>query len=171
MTDEHPHPPPVPGYSLFNVEANRRAFKELVRQHEQDRLYIAELEKSLQSLGAPIPKKVVPQSDIIAEETKSSSSSNEVSMKDGSLGSLTKSVNKIMKNAHAHEINVQFRNLTFWSSVPQTTIATVGSAVKSIAFGGGPKHRVNILKELTGRILPKTMTLLMGPPGCGNVSF
>eukprot|EP01034_Spumella_vulgaris_P038653 gene38653-47739_t len=37
--------------------------------------------------------------------------------------------------------------------------------------GKGKLHRVDILSDLTGRILPKRMTLVVGPPGCGKTTF
>jgi ABC-type multidrug transport system ATPase subunit len=52
--------------------------------------------------------------------------------------------------------------------VAKKAIPTVGTALKNFLLGSGPKERVDILKDLTGRIMPKTMTLLMGPPGCGK---
>lgn len=56
--------------------------------------------------------------------------------------------------------------------VPKTKIPTVGSTIRDILlFGQGPKQRVDILKNLTGRIATRKMTLLMGPPGCGKSSL
>ncbi|CAM9211888.1 unnamed protein product [Ectocarpus fasciculatus] len=69
------------------------------------------------------------------------------------------------------EVEVQYRDLSFWGMVPKTTIPTVGSTFKHMIFGSGPKHRTDILKGLTGRIRPGKMTLLMGPPGCGKSSL
>jgi hypothetical protein len=89
-------------------------------------------------------------------------------MPDGSLNSLMKSVTSIKEHNQMHEIYVQYRNLTFWNMVANRKIPTVGSTIRNIVFGSGPKRRVDIIKDLTGRILPKTMTLLMGPPGCGE---
>ncbi len=48
--------------------------------------------------------------------------------------------------------------------VPKKTIVTVGNTFT----GSGEKLRANIVKDLTGRILPKRMTLVIGPPGCGE---
>jgi hypothetical protein len=58
--------------------------------------------------------------------------------------------------------------LTLLGIVPKTQIPTVGSTVRDLfLFGTGPKQRVDILKNLTGRIATQKMTLVMGPPGCG----
>jgi ABC-type multidrug transport system ATPase subunit len=54
--------------------------------------------------------------------------------------------------------------------MPEKKIPTVGLAFRSMIMGSGEKHRVNIINDLTGRILPKRMTLVMGPPGCGERS-
>ncbi|KAJ1423367.1 P-loop containing nucleoside triphosphate hydrolase protein, partial [Ochromonadaceae sp. CCMP2298] len=67
--------------------------------------------------------------------------------------------------------SVQFRDLTYWTSAPEKRIPTVGSTLKKMLLGAGPKHRVDILKGLTGRLQPCTMTLLMGPPGCGKTTL
>jgi hypothetical protein len=85
-------------------------------------------------------------------------------MKDGSLDSLIKSVERYADHGQSFEIQVQFRGLTFWNMVPKKTIVTVGNTFT----GSGEKFRANIINDLTGRILPKRMTLVMGPPGCGE---
>eukprot|EP01034_Spumella_vulgaris_P025935 gene25935-32445_t len=91
-------------------------------------------------------------------------------MEDGSLEALTKSIEKHEDHVHRYEIQVQYRNLTFWNMVAKKTISTVGSSVVGMILGG-KKSRVNIINDLTGRILPKRMTLVMGPPGCGKTTF
>jgi hypothetical protein len=89
-------------------------------------------------------------------------------MSDGSLDALTRSIELTSDHVHHFEIQVQYRGLTFWNSVPDKTIETVGSAFLSLFGVGGKTHRVNIINDLTGRILPKRMTLVMGPPGSGE---
>lgn len=55
--------------------------------------------------------------------------------------------------------------------VPKTRIPTVGSTFRDLLLcGTGPKQRIDILKNLTGRIATGKMTLVMGPPGCGEIS-
>lgn len=154
------------GFSVFNVQTNRRIYKEFIDQHERDQAYIAELERLLKDLNVQIPEKIVQTKRIIAHTTSEGADSG--LMKDGSLAALAKSIDRIKEHTHAYEINVQYKNLTFWNALPPKTIPTVGSALRSMVFGSGPKKRVEIFKDLTGRILPQKMTLLMGPPGCGE---
>ncbi len=86
-------------------------------------------------------------------------------MNDGSLEELAKSVEESIRHMQRYEIAVQYRNLTFWNEMPELTIQTVGSVLTGAS---GEKKRVNVLNDLTGRILPKRMTLVMGPPGSGE---
>eukprot|EP01034_Spumella_vulgaris_P036485 gene36485-44998_t len=92
-------------------------------------------------------------------------------MDDGSLEALSKSIDKHAEYLHQFEIQVQFRNLTFWNMVPEKFIPTVWTDILGLFGLSGKKHRVNIINDLTGRILPKRMTLVMGPPGCGKTTF
>jgi hypothetical protein len=162
MSEELPAPPV--GFSVFNVQTNRRIYKEFVSQHERDRAYIHELEKLLREHEILIPAEIVPKI-----EPKASPVRSDGLMPDGSLSALEKSVDRIKDFSTQYDINVQFKDLTFWNNVPESRIPTVGSSFKSLFFGSGPKRRVDIFKNLTGRILPKTMTLVMGPPGCGKI--
>jgi len=159
------------GFSVFNVKANRRVYKEFIDQHERDRGYILELEKLLKENNVPIPPELHDIKKRMQHRKVSPEGRADGLMKDGSLASLVRSVEKVTNLTRRYEINVQFRNLTFWSNVPKKAIPTVGSTIKEMFFGSGKKHRVDIIHELTGRILPRTMTLVMGPPGCGECYF
>lgn len=153
------------GFSVFNVQTNRRIYKEFIDQHERDQAYIAELERLLKDLNVEIPEKVVQAKRVVRQISANSSESG--LMKDGSLAALARSIERIKGHTHTYEINVQYKNLSFWNALPEKTIPTVGSTLRSLVFGSGPTKRVDVFKDLTGRILPQKMTLLMGPPGCG----
>lgn len=162
------HPTPGESFSVFNVQTNRKLYKELVGQIDRDKVYITELEKIIHSHGIEVPKEIM---DALASAHKPHHLPTARIMEDGSLNALAESLNMIQDHNKMHEVNIQYRNLTFWSTVPKKSIPTVGSAIKKIFFGSGPKQRVNVIKDLTGRIMPKTMTLLMGPPGCGSYLY
>jgi hypothetical protein len=153
------------GFSLFNMQTNRRILQELTLGREKDFAYIAELEKIIREAGLELPEHIT---STPRTRTNAARSLGDRIMQDGSLMALEKSIASLGGHNKMHEVCVQYRDLTFWNMVPPRTIPTVGSAVKKLFFGSGPKNRVNIIKGLTGRILPKRMTLLMGPPGCGK---
>lgn len=163
------------GFSVFNVQTNRRIYKEFIDQHERDQAYIAELERLLKELHVEIPEKAIQAKRVVRQVSNSADTS--LLMKDGSMAALAKSIERIKGHTHTYEINVQYKNLSFWNALPEKTIPTVGSTLRSMVFGSGPTKRVDIFKDLSGRILPQKMTLLMGPPGCGaslcycNLSF
>jgi ABC-type multidrug transport system ATPase subunit len=94
-------------------------------------------------------------------------------MPDGSFESLDKAISRLKPLVNIPQIDVQFRNLSFWGMVPKTRIPTVGSGLRDMFLLGAaaPKQRVDVLKNLTGRIATRKMTLVMGPPGCGKSSF
>lgn len=150
-------------FSVFNMKANQKIQSELVAQHEHDAEYIADLEMFVMENGLRIPddlKKKGEVRHVIGEK--------EAVMQDGSLDALAKSMARVKPHSLNYEIKVQYRNLTFWNNMPKRTIPTVGSAVKELFLGSGKKERVDIVKNLTGRILPGRMTLVVGPPGCGK---
>ena len=153
--------------SLFNVKANRKVQKEFIAQHELDKAYIHELENLLQLKGVEIPEEIHEMKKQIQNKQHVVHRVGAL-MADGSLEALAKSVELITEHTHHYEIQVQYRNLTFWNNLPELTIPTVGSSLKSMFVGGGKKRRMDIINDLTGRILPKRMTLVMGPPGCGK---
>lgn len=158
---------PQSPFGIFNSQANKRTYQQLRSQIENDHAYIVELERLLRSNGIDIPDSIVPNP--VSQHTRRPSTlPPDRLMQDGSLRSVEKSLESIKDHNRVHEIYVQYRNLTLWNMVPERKISTVGSAIGNLFVGSGPKRRIEIIKDLSGRILPKTMTLLMGPPGCGK---
>ena len=155
-------------FNVFNMHATRKIYKDFASQIERDRAYIAELERMLGEAGIEIAPEVQAKLDPPQQQKKLQVGRL---MPDGSLTALQRSLQSIKEQYKTHEVSVQFRDLTFWNMVPQRVIPTVGTALKNFILGSGPKQRVDIIKNLTGRIMPKTMTLLMGPPGCGKIFF
>ena len=151
------------GFSLFNARASRKIQAEFIEQRERDRNYISDLEMFVMENGLTVPAEFKDR-----HEKKTAPAAVALLMEDGSLDSLAKTFERIKPHAMIYEVKVQYRNLTFWNDMPKKTIPTVGSAFKGLLMGSGKKERVNIIKDLTGRILPGRMTLVMGPPGCGE---
>lgn len=157
-------PPKGSKFSMFNMKANQKIQSQLVEQHEHDAEYIADLEMFVMENGLRIPDDIKRKGEV-----RHVISEKEGVMKDGSIDALASSMGRVKPHSLNHEIKVQYRNLTFWNNMPKRTIPTVGSAVKELFLGTGKKERVDIVRNLTGRILPGRMTLVMGPPGCGKI--
>jgi hypothetical protein len=159
-------------FSIFNAKANKKLHKEFINQQEHYRKYVADLEKFIHESGLELPefvhefKKEAANGGLIKGRDRVVSGL----MEDGSLAALTKAVEKHDHHVHRYAIHVQYRNMTFWNMIPEKTIPTVGSVLLNMVGVGGKKRRVDVVKDLTGRILPKRMTLVMGPPGCGESS-
>eukprot|EP00850_Spirogloea_muscicola_P017864 SM000157S02094 [mRNA] locus=s157:259267:270139:- [translate_table: standard] len=69
---------------------------------------------------------------------------------------------------------VTFKNLTYTSRVrpPKEGFETVGSAVANCLFSclqpKGLAQDFDVIKDCTGYLMPGTLTLVCGPPGCGK---
>jgi hypothetical protein len=159
----------VPGkFSSFNVKANRRLYHQMVTKHELDALYIKALEDVLREHNIELPSKAS-EIDMLtpAKSFREKQEEEGVLMKDGSIAALHKVLDKVKDFHDTLEVHVQFKNLSYFCMAPEAQIPTVGSTLKKMIMGSGPKQRIDILKDLTGRILQGKMTLIMGPPGCG----
>ncbi len=72
-----------------------------------------------------------------------------------------------------NDCSVEFYDLTMSTEIPaEREIYSVSTILSSIfcfwnAFNK-PKREIHIISNLTGRILPRKMTLLIGPPGSGK---
>ena len=69
---------------------------------------------------------------------------------DGSAKALTNLLNTRKGYRDAITVTVHFKNLGFWKMAPQTSIPTVGQALKQFLFGSGPKRRIDVLNDITG---------------------
>lgn len=157
----------IPGkFSSFNVRANRRVYQKLVAQHELDALYIKALEDVLREHNIELPS-TASEINLLGAERAKNEEEEDILMKDGSISALHKVLEKVKDYHNTLEVHVQFKNLSFWRMAPEAQIPTVGSTLKNMFLGSGPKQRINVLKDLTGRILRGKMTLIVGPPGCG----
>jgi hypothetical protein len=65
-------------------------------------------------------------------------------------------------------VTVRYKNLNLWTMAPEPSIPTVASSLLGMVGVGEKKRRVDILKNVSGRIAPFKMTLLLGPPGSGR---
>jgi ABC-type multidrug transport system ATPase subunit/ABC-type multidrug transport system permease subunit len=141
----------------------------LITQREIDAAYIQTLQTILAANGIEVP--ALPEV-VNHESIPRLLADSEHLMQDGSFESLDKTISKLKQYLHILPIDVQYHDLSFWGMVSKTRIPTVGSTLRDLfLFGTGPKQRVDVLKNLTGRIASKKMTLVMGPPGCGKSSF
>lgn len=69
------------------------------------------------------------------------------------------------------DIPIEYHDLTLTSNVPtDQVIPTVLTMLSSMLFfwKTPSTKEIDILSHLNGRVLPRKMTLIMGPPGCGK---
>ena len=68
------------------------------------------------------------------------------------------------------KVSIAFRNLSVWTMAStKPKISTVASAFQEMMCGSKEiKERFDVLKSASGMLKPHTMTLLLGPPGCGR---
>ncbi len=157
-------------FSAFNVRANRKIFNDLAAQHKQDMEKIKLLENLLKSNNIDIPE-YISAADDEAEAEQLLSRKRVASLVDGSAASMHQWMEKVKDVVKIYQVTVTYRDLNYWTMTPEAKIPTVGSTIREILMGTGPKHRVDILKGMTGMIRPGKMTLVMGPPGAGKTVF
>jgi hypothetical protein len=103
---------PLPWPSSY-LSANRKIHQELVSQRELDLAYIKSLQQILIAHGIEIPPP--PQHrQAISDEAALQSEFAVPYMQDGSFESLDKAISKLAKLISLIEVDVQFRDLSFW---------------------------------------------------------
>lgn len=156
-------------FSVFNMRSNKKIYENLVQCHQRDVKYILALEALLKENGISLP--AVDNTLTGTPKKRKYSITGVPLLPNAEYETLKESFAVVAKLAHVDEYEVQYRNVSFWGMVPKTYIPTVGSTLRQMFMGSGPKHRTDILKDLTGRIRAGKMTLVTGPPGCGKSSL
>jgi shikimate kinase len=140
--------------------------KDLKSKRLEIQAYNEQLEALLRAHNIPLPKKEEATNVINFENSEKSNSIG--LLKDANEQEIKHLLEKVKKLYNNFTVTVTFRDLGFWKMVHEDKITTVGSTIKSWFCGSGPKHRVDILKGITGRLKPGCLTLLLGPPGSGK---
>ncbi len=89
-------------------------------------------------------------------------------IKDGSEGEIGMMLNRLKGLVRPLHVTVRYKSLNLWTMAPEPSIPSVSKAMLGMIGMGDKKRRVDILKDLNGRIAPFKMTLLLGPPGSGR---
>mgnify|MGYP006191489807 CR=1 FL=1 len=153
-------------YSMLDKKTKTRVKQEILDRHERAEKYILKLEGLLHEKGVEIPDDFLELKEAVM--SKGDIDHLDIFMENGGLEALAKSAERTLQHTHRYETLVQYRNLTFWNNVAERRIPTMTSSLLNLIPGMYKKQRVNVLNDLSGRILPKRMTLVMGPPGCGE---
>jgi len=156
---------PHPKLPSFTANSHQKVQDELQRKFVEKEAYIQQLEAILREHNIEIPAEIQqllpPTIPIGGTQLKDASEAELRAFLEGQL--------KLMRD---NDIPIEFQDLTFKAIVPlKRTIPSVGTTLKSmICFWTNfePKKEVQILSSLTGRIRPRKMTLLIGPPGSGK---
>lgn len=69
---------------------------------------------------------------------------------DGSDDSLKTLLLHLQQLQHTYHVQICFRDLNYWIDVGEDHIPTIATSLKAMVVGSGLKHRVDILKNLTG---------------------
>lgn len=129
-------------FNIFTLRANQRIYQEIIAKRNLDKHYIEALEALLQenSIELPVLDRSVPSKKKTIEDF------------DGSHEALSVLLMKIRKLQQIHQVQICFKDLGYWTKSPKPYIPTVGTTIRDMFIGHGPKERVDILKGLTGDI-------------------
>lgn len=130
-------------FRIFTLRANQRIYNEIVARRNMDRQYIEALEAILLLNRISIPDR-----ESIA--TARNPDQRHLEAIDGSSEALASLLAKIKDLHQIYHVQICFKDLGYWTNSTQPYIPTVGSTMAKMFIGHGPKHRVDILKGLTG---------------------
>lgn len=137
---------------------------ELVRRNVANENYIHKLEGILKDRGIDVP----PDHPIFSVDHKLGTDNL---MKEGTveeLEGLTETTKELLR---ANDIAIEFHDLKYTTEIPkERKIQTVSTILLSMLtfWKSVEKREIDILAGISGRILPRKMTLLIGPPGSGK---
>lgn len=150
--------------SLFSKASYRKIQDDLTRRCIEKDHYIHKLEDILREHGIELPA-----SQMVINPALYDLADN--MMKHGSIEELETLMEKNKSLIRNLDVSIEFHNLCYSTEVPKNKVLpTVGSTLLSLFtfWLPQPKVKVDILADATGRIQPRKMTLLLGPPGSGK---
>jgi ABC-type multidrug transport system fused ATPase/permease subunit len=83
---------------------------------------------------------------------------------------IRKVIQPLSEHQNDRSLHIRFQDLNLWTSVASSRIETVWTEFIGM-FTCVPKHRYDILKNLSGTLAYGKLTLLLGPPESGKSSF
>lgn len=128
-------------FNIFTLRANHRVYKEIIDKRNSDRQYIEALEALLREHNVELPE---------VHSNVPSVPKNHMGPLDGSPEALNALLMKVKDLQHIYHVQICFKNLGYWTMSPKPYIPTVGTTIRNMIIGHGPKERVDILKGLTG---------------------
>ena len=155
----------APKLSVFSVKRNRKVLNDLLLKQRADQEYIKVLIGLLKENNLPIPDFPHGTSESESEKSPLLGQTVERGLKDASVPSVHEWMSRVIKVVNIHRVDIQYKDLNYYTYAPKLTIPTVGSTIRKLVFGAGKKEKIDIIKGVTGRIVPGKMTLVMGPPG------
>jgi hypothetical protein len=150
--------------AVFSIRAQRKIEQSLTDKCSENEQYIAELENLLKVHSIPLPER-----KILLHRAKSDTKILHTLLKDGTVEEYKILLEQVKKHHRKFTTFVCYHDLGIWTKIARTSIPTVGNELSKCVCGPGPLNRVDILKGLSGRILPGKLTLLLGPPGSGSM--
>ena len=139
-------------------------------QIDEFKSYINELEALLKQHGIPH----IDRANFIKATTSTSLTHHHKTLLGIMKETNTENVKRVIKNFkelfRPESYTMCYHNLGVWTMAAPPEINTVFRSFKNL-FYPVPKKRYDILKGLTGRILPGRLTLLIGPPNSGKSTF
>ena len=128
-------------FNIFTLRANQRIYQEVIAKRNLDRNYIEALEAILRQNNLDFPDL---DRDIPLPRK------SRIGSIDGSPEALNDLLMKVKGLQRVYHVQICFKDVGYWTMSQKAHIPTVGTRLKDIFFGHGPKHRVDILKGLTG---------------------
>jgi hypothetical protein len=122
-------------------------FQDMMMKRNQDRHYIKKLEELLAEHNVELPPL---ESDSFLGKAKQLKSG--LGILEGNLDrdGLNQLLRKMKSYRKLYHVQICFKDISYWTKVPKAVIPTVGTTLRRMVIGSGKKHRVDILKNLTG---------------------
>lgn len=153
--------------SIFSTRSHQKVEDALCKQVRDRDAYIAKLQTILRENEIEIPE---PELNPLLPPTPPKDTAPEIV--DASEEQIRILLERQQKYCRPLDITLEYTHLTYTVRVPEhRQIPSVSSVLKGlICFWTRftPKKEIKILSDVTGRIKPRKMTLLIGPPGSGK---